>query len=95
MAVTDTGIPIINIDTSQEAMSQAGLTQPRDATVSIAALAPQVQQVQDTPRRRYVRKQPQQPYQQSQQPSQQFPQQMTQDSPVQQYQQQISVEKLE
>lgn len=37
--MTEEGIPIIQVDTSEAAMSQAGLTQPRDATATLGAMA--------------------------------------------------------
>jgi hypothetical protein len=86
MAVTTSGIPIINIDTSPNAMEQSGLTQPRDATSSINL--PQQQQPQQSSRRRVTRLPPQQQQPQQQEQSQE------QEPPKQQYAQQVSVEKL-
>jgi len=88
MAITTSGIPIINIDTSPTAMEQSGLKQPNDATAILTP--PQQQSVQQPSRRRVTRLQQPQQIQQSQQPQQ--PQE--QEQPKQQYAQQVSVEKL-
>jgi hypothetical protein len=98
-SITELGAPIINIDTSPRAMTEAGFKEPSDATKSIAPpLQPLVQEQQPQQQRRpRLQRRPQSQPQQFQEPTQQLQQQQ----PLQegegeqkQYAQRVSVEKL-
>jgi len=91
-AVTTTGIPIINIDTSPSAMAEAGLREPKESTGALTQLQQQQAplQGQSSTRRRLVRRIPQQPQQQQQQQQQQ----PEEDQGPQQYAQKVTVNKL-
>jgi DNA-directed RNA polymerase II subunit RPB2 len=88
-AVTTTGIPIINIDTSPSAMAEAGLREPKESTGAITQLQQQQAplQGQSSTRRRLIRRTPQQPQQEQQQ-------QPEEEQGPQQYAQKVTVNKL-